>query len=71
MDSNTSFIAAGRPSSRVSSGSGDLGGTFAEDARSAASRPHRGIGALASSIRDVVRDTVYVTIDALRGRYDG
>ena len=30
----------------------------------------RGIGAIASTMRNIVRDTVYVTFDALRGRYD-
>jgi hypothetical protein len=30
----------------------------------------RGFGALASTMRNIVRDTLYVTVDALRGRYD-
>jgi len=30
----------------------------------------RGIGAIAWTMRNIVRDTVYVTVDALRGRYD-
>jgi len=32
-------------------------------------RPQR-LGTLASSMREVVRETVYATYDALRGRYD-
>jgi hypothetical protein len=37
-----------------------------EPARSQRQRPQGAI----SSVREVVRDTVYATFDALRGRYD-
>jgi hypothetical protein len=70
MESGTSFNQAPRQGSRASSSPWGSRHNLVEDARSAAVRPHRGIGALATGIRDLLRDTVYVTVDALRGRYD-
>jgi len=70
MESGTSYNPAG---ARVAHDSGNAWGNryaLAAPAHRGGGKPHRGIGALATSMRDLVRDTVYVTFDALRGRYD-
>jgi len=70
MESSSSFNHADRQRSHDSRGAWAHHDALAEDARGERGKSNRGIGALATSMRDLVRDTVYVTFDALRGRYD-
>jgi hypothetical protein len=70
MESSASLNQAGGQGRHESPGAWDSDYALAADGQHMPGKPHRGIGALATSMRDLVRDTVYVTFDALRGRYD-
>lgn len=70
MESSSSLNHVDRNRSHDSRGGWAHDDALAEDTRGGRGKPNRGIGALATSMRDLVRDTVYVTFDALRGRYD-
>jgi hypothetical protein len=70
METGTSYNPAGARVARDAGNAWGNGYALAAPAHLGSGKPHRGIGALATSMRDLVRDTVYVTFDALRGRYD-
>jgi hypothetical protein len=70
MESGSSYNQAGIRAAHDSGNAWGAPYALAAPARGNSGKPHRGIGALATSMRDLVRDTVYVTFDALRGRYD-
>jgi hypothetical protein len=70
MESGSSYNQAGVRVGHDSGSAWSNGYALAAPARAGSGKPTRGIGALATTMRDLVRDTVYVTFDALRGRYD-
>jgi hypothetical protein len=70
MESGVSFNPAGGQGRHDAHGTWDHRYALTAGGHHVSGKPHRGIGALATSMRDLVRDTVFVTVDALRGRYD-
>lgn len=70
MKSGTSFNRTAGQRSHDAGTPWAIAGTLVDTEQNAASTPTRGIGALATRLRELARDSIYVTFDALCGRYD-